>query len=275
MYGVRRVAVLLAVLLCAGCGGGRTHGAVLFTRGVAHPSIYAVPVDGGAALPYLLHAAERVVKRHGSPARPVTKQPQGWGDAAAPAWTPDSRTILFVRRDAKADGLGAVFTVPASGGGARELTKLDCVDSPTTADGKTVLYEAAAGDCARGEDGRIRAVSATGGPTRPPFAFPPWSYDPSWSPDGRTVAFTHITSPDSADRRHGLYVASGEAKPRRLLTRAGRISDPAWSSDGRMLLFASGSADGGSNIWMVDADGGGLRRLTAGPARDSAPAWLP
>ena len=49
---------------------------------------------------------------------------------------------------------------------------------------------------------------------------------------------------------------------------AGR--DPAFSPRGRRLAFAAGG-----DLWVVDADGARLRRLTGGPGRDGRPAWSP
>jgi Tol biopolymer transport system component len=59
---------------------------------------------------------------------------------------------------------------------------------------------------------------------------------------------------------------------RRLAGLQGRDDDrPTFSPDGRWLAFASQGADGTSAVYVVRADGTGLRRLTAG----TAPAWHP
>ncbi len=51
---------------------------------------------------------------------------------------------------------------------------------------------------------------------------------------------------------------------------------PAWSPDGQRIAFES-TIDGKRSIWVMQADGQGLRRLTdaAGSASDSTPAWAP
>jgi Tol biopolymer transport system component len=49
---------------------------------------------------------------------------------------------------------------------------------------------------------------------------------------------------------------------------------PAWSPDGRQIAFGS-SRDGGWDIYVVNVDGSGLRRLTSHSARDDSPAWSP
>ena len=49
---------------------------------------------------------------------------------------------------------------------------------------------------------------------------------------------------------------------------------PAWSPDGSKIAFGS-SRDGGWDIYVINADGSGLRRLTSHDARDDSPAWSP
>jgi len=50
---------------------------------------------------------------------------------------------------------------------------------------------------------------------------------------------------------------------------------PAWSPDGRRIAFSS-RRDSGYEIYVMDADGSGVRRLTDDPVRQSfAPSWSP
>ena len=57
---------------------------------------------------------------------------------------------------------------------------------------------------------------------------------------------------------------------------AGPVSDPAWSPDGRKLAFVRLSASLGEPIYVVKADGSGLRNLTPKPVGTHAdPAWSP
>jgi len=49
---------------------------------------------------------------------------------------------------------------------------------------------------------------------------------------------------------------------------------PAWSPDGRRIAFTS-TRDGNAEIYVVDANGTALRRLTSDAADDFAPAWSP
>jgi Tol biopolymer transport system component len=50
--------------------------------------------------------------------------------------------------------------------------------------------------------------------------------------------------------------------------------DPAWSPDGRTIAFVS-RRDGRSHIYVMRADGTGLRRVTDSRANDESPTWSP
>jgi dipeptidyl aminopeptidase/acylaminoacyl peptidase len=57
------------------------------------------------------------------------------------------------------------------------------------------------------------------------------------------------------------------------LGREGLGGSRSWT-DGSRLAFTS-ILDGNVELWVVNADGSGLQRLTDDPAEDSAPAWSP
>jgi Tol biopolymer transport system component len=50
--------------------------------------------------------------------------------------------------------------------------------------------------------------------------------------------------------------------------------DPAWSPDGRSIAFAS-KRSGTFDIYVMNADGTGTRRVTSGPEDDGHPTWSP
>ncbi len=59
-----------------------------------------------------------------------------------------------------------------------------------------------------------------------------------------------------------------------------RISEPRVSADGKRVVFTVRTTDmeenkGKTSLWLVQTDGGGLRRLTAAQANDNDPHWSP
>jgi Tol biopolymer transport system component len=83
---------------------------------------------------------------------------------------------------------------------------------------------------------------------------------PAWSPDGRTIAFSD----------ESLYTVHPDGTGLRVLA-APRVGIPFWSPDGTRIAFAA-DYDGAGNIYVVNADGSGLTRLT--DDADLAGDWL-
>ena len=96
-------------------------------------------------------------------------------------------------------------------------------------------------------------------------------WDIAWSPDGRRLAVTS----------YGLNVADmwiittddDGSRPIHLATQA---TSPSWSPDGRKISFVRASADYESNeLYTINADGTGMRQMTADPAAWTRPTWSP
>jgi TolB protein len=104
--------------------------------------------------------------------------------------------------------------------------------------------------------------------------------NPAWSPDGVTLAFAK-QFPDGT-RRLMLLDATGQ-NLRELGVRSDWDWEAAWSPDGLRLAFVSNclkpSCDSAvSDLWVMNADGSGAHRLTAGVGIDDdaySPVWSP
>lgn len=93
---------------------------------------------------------------------------------------------------------------------------------------------------------------------------------PTWSPDGRQLAYVSFEK-----NRSIIYVQelrSGERK--RVAEYPGINSAPAWSPDGSKLAFTL-SKDGNPEIYIYAIASGDLRRVTRHTALDTEPAWAP
>ena len=77
-------------------------------------------------------------------------------------------------------------------------------------------------------------------------------------------------------RRERTAEPDGEAGPPAVVLVSGPASDPAWSPDGQTIAFVRLNASLGEPIYVVKADGSGLRNLTPKPVGAyAAPAWSP
>ena len=93
---------------------------------------------------------------------------------------------------------------------------------------------------------------------------------PSWSPDGRQVAY--VSFEKKSAEIYIQEVATGSR--RKLASFKGINGAPAWSPDGRQLALTL-SRDGNPEIYIMDVASGALRRLTSTAAIDTEPAWTP
>ncbi len=87
------------------------------------------------------------------------------------------------------------------------------------------------------------------------------------SPDGRTIAF------DMLGDIYTMPIAGGT--PRRLTSGLAFDHQPTFSPDGSRIAFTS-DRGGGDNIWVMNADGSGVRQITSETfTLTNAPAWSP
>ena len=52
------------------------------------------------------------------------------------------------------------------------------------------------------------------------------------------------------------------------------VEKPGWSPDGQFLVFAS-DLEGNRDIYITDANGNGLLKVSTSPLEDFYPAWSP
>ena len=166
----------------------------------------------------------------------------------------------------------ALLATPALGIGDRLLsliqgkpTPLDVQAPAWSRDGRTIVFVSW-----RDGNGEVYAMDADGSSPRNLTQDPAKDVRPAWSPDGRRIAFV-----SRRDGNSEVYVMNADGSGKRNLTRD-RASDdyPTWSPDGRRIAFLRGRLHGNPvpgrdvrrwylyHLYVVNADGSGLRRLT-------------
>lgn len=165
------------------------------------------------------------------------------GDLQAPAWSPDGKRIVFLGKymNSRTNNTGcecrALYIINSDGSGLRRLT---------------------------------------------PPSIRPGGHRPDWSPDGRTILFRTHPGDDPSGIGANLYTIHPDGSELRQLTHFpdyARADLGTYSPDGRFIAFeTSFDATGGFNhpdVFIMDANGTHMRRVTRTPNFEVSAAWGP
>ena len=185
----------------------------------------------------------------------------GPGKMEAPNWSRDGKTLIF-NRD------GHIWTIPVEGGSATILntsTATNCTGSHGLSPDGTWL--AISCSMPGKPETRVYIVPSTGGEPRL-LTENPSSYFHSWSPDGKTIAFTRPNHTGGGN----IFSIPFEGGTETALTTGNGISDdPDYSPDGKWIYFNSDRAGGLMQIWRMRPDGSGAEQVTS----DDFNNWTP
>jgi Tol biopolymer transport system component len=176
---------------------------------------------------------------------------------AAPAWSPDGREIAFSR------GTSGIYVMRPDGRGLRRLTHGPAAkdtDPAWSPDGTRVAFVRRK----YGQDA-LFVVRLDGRGLCELTPFTTSTLNPAWSPNGAMLAY-------SAGDGYGfaITVVKANGADRHQLTPQALDFHPVWSPDGRRIAFQREAT-----LYVMNADGSHVRRLTRPEAIDSSPAWRP
>jgi len=202
--------------------------------------------------------------------RPITSPTAGTLGDSSPAFSPDGKSLAFVRNTL--DVL-EIYRVSLAGGPPTQITfdHADVQGITWTPDSKDLVFSSS-----RQGSPSLWRVSAQGGtPQRLPIAGAGWSMRPAISRKGNRLAYTSVN--------YSVAIWKGALTPdhkisgplERFITSTGLEEGPQYSNDGKHIVFQS-TRTGYHEIWRADADGSNTVQLTHFSKNlTGTPRWSP
>ena len=187
-------------------------------------------------------------------------------DGREPRWSPDGKRVYF-----RGNGDKNIESAAAEGGDVRSVPiryKTPMIvwfptgSNEVSRDGRSIVFAGGfRGDGQRPAEAGIFTVPSQGGDARLVVAGSALR-NPSWSPDGKWIAYTQSGSaPDSST---GIWIVASEGgSPKQLTSDAVQVAEGEvrWSPDGKTIAYFG--AD--KTLRLIPSTGGGSRVLTQVP----------
>jgi TolB protein len=267
--------------------------AAVLLAGVAAIPAYGVDAVVNGKLAFVADEAGKpqvfTIRPDGTGLTRLTNRPNGAGEYGL-AWSPDGSSLLMVLSGShdliyKADTAGTVVRLlsPRCAG--------NCLgdSSPTyTRSGAKIAFERAFGPITNDTAAAVAllTMNADGSGlkqlTQKKKPTSTEDHMPSWSPDGKRIAFQRYNTTAQPAGRSAIYVMNADATHlRRLTPRSMDASNPRWSPDGTRIAFndyAEDVSNKSANVYTIRPDGTSLRKVThysGGTKRAFVNDWSP
>lgn len=186
-----------------------------------------------------------------------------------PVWSPDGAHVAFV---SDAAGEADVWVMDADGTDAVNVTSTvaGATNEPSwSPDGARLAFVRSGGPTA-GLDAFVAGIDGTNPVDVTASLGLGDDHSPAWSPDGSRLVVSRPSALTGADL--WSVASDGSGGGARVTSAAGDDVHPSWSTAG--IAFAS-NADGDSDLFVVQPDGSGLRKVFDSVVEEDFPSWGP
>lgn len=186
------------------------------------------------------------------------------------AWSPNRKQIAWTRGGEESP-TGEIWVMNADGTGRRQVTSNTFSDNAVawSPDGRQLAYRSH-----RDDNYDIYAINVDGTNERRLTTNPANDMLPDWSPDGTRITFTRTRIGASA-----IYTmnATDGSDVRKLTDDSLFAGLSVYSPDGSRIAFADNFVppDGEKDVWVMNADGSGLRQVTNTADLELPRSWSP
>jgi Tol biopolymer transport system component len=213
-----------------------------------------------------------MARSDGSDAEPLTVPENSEFDDVSADWSPNGSGVIF-ERDYVSGISQQLFRVNADGSDLIQL--FDCAgrclgvsDPVYSPDGEWIAFDEANGDDNAVSVG-IWVMNAEGGSqsqvTQRRAPYTSEDHVPSWSPDGRRIAFTRSYYQAEPAPRQAVFVCNIDGSDvHRITSWQLNAFAPDWSPDGKLILFTSHydiEPTGREQLYTIRPDGSGMTKV--------------
>jgi Tol biopolymer transport system component len=240
-------AMLLALASALPVGAAPADGLIVFEsdRG-GHLDLWTMRSDGSGA----------------------TKLTNDKTDDLFPEWSPNGKHIAWGHGESAS--AYEIWVMNADGSGRRQITfnTFDDLDPVWSPDSTQLAFRSI-----RNGNRDIFVINADGNGERRLTTEPGVDFAPDWSPDGTRITFTSDRS--GAFAVYTMSAVDG-SDVRKLTPDSLNAGISRYSPDGSQIAFADErcfTCTVQSDVWVINADGSGLRRVTNTPENETTESW--